>query len=174
MTPAHLSKLFKPFSQVDPSATRRFGGTGLGLAITSQFCETMGGDIIVESKPGVGSTFTIGLPAVVGGDAKAAEEEKAASRPLPPLDRQRPGNDAVLIIEDNAYAREALRKFLTLKGFRAEAAASGEEGLCLARKLHPLAITLDLVMPGMDGWEVLTALKADPELAGIPVVLFTR
>src|SRR5262249_60972235 len=68
---------------------------------------------------------------------------------------------------------EALRRFLTQKGFRAEAAASGEEGLRLARELHPLAITLDLVLPGMDGWAVLTALKADPELADIPVVLFT-
>jgi CheY-like chemotaxis protein len=83
------------------------------------------------------------------------------------------GGDAVLVIEDNALAREALRKFLTQKGFRAEAAASGEEGLRLARELRPLAITLDLIMPGMDGWAVLAALKADPELADTPVILFT-
>jgi CheY-like chemotaxis protein len=136
----------------------------------------MGGDIGVESKPGVGSAFTIRLPAVVGeakGEAKEAGGEKAEPRPAPPLDRPHPRGDAVLVIEDNATAREALQKFLTQNGFRAEAAASGEEGLRLARALHPLAITLDLVLPGMDGWAVLTALKADPELADIPVILFT-
>jgi PAS domain S-box-containing protein len=176
MTPEHLGKLFQPFTQVDPSATRRFGGTGLGLAITRHFCEAMGGDIAVESKPGVGSVFTIRLPAVVGegkGEAKEAKGEKAGPRPAPPFSRPQPRGDAVLVIEDNLTAREGLRKLLTLKGFRAEVAASGEDGLRLARELHPLAITLDLIMPGMDGWAVLTALKADPELADIPVILFT-
>jgi CheY-like chemotaxis protein len=173
MTPEHLGKLFKPFSQVDPSATRRFGGTGLGLAITRHFCEAMGGDITAESKPGVGSTFTIRLPAVAGevvGEAKEAKAEKAEPRPAPAPSLR---GDAVLIVEDNALAREALQKFLTQKGFRAEAAAGGEEGLRRARELHPRAILLDVVMPGMDGWAVLAALKADPETADIPVVLFT-
>jgi PAS domain S-box-containing protein len=176
MTPDHLEKLFKPFSQVDPSATRRFGGTGLGLAITRHFCEAMGGDIEVESKPGVGSTFTIRLPAVVGeakGEAKEAKGEKSEPGPAPPFGLPRPRGDVILVIEDNSAARESLVKFLTRKGFRAEAAADGEEGLRLARELHPLAITLDLILPGMDGWAVLSALKADPELAAIPVVLFT-
>jgi CheY-like chemotaxis protein len=172
MTPEHLGKLFKPFSQVDPTATRRFGGTGLGLAITRHFCEAMGGDITVESQPGVGSTFIIRLPAVVG-EAKEAKGEKAGPRPAPLPGSPRPRGDAVLVVEDNPTAREALRQFLTRKGFRAEAAGSGEEGLRLAGELHPLAILLDLVMPGMDGWAVLTALKADPTLADIPVVLFT-
>jgi PAS domain S-box-containing protein len=172
MTPYHMSKLFQPFSQVDPSATRRFGGTGLGLAITHHFCEAMGGDITVESRPGVGSAFTIRLPAVVG-EAKEAKVEKAEPRPAPPSGQPRPRGDAVLVIEDNETAREALQRFLVQKGFRAEAAGSGEEGLRLARELHPLAITLDLMMPGMDGWAVLSALKADPELADIPVILFT-
>jgi PAS domain S-box-containing protein len=176
MTPEHLGKLFMPFSQVDPSATRRFGGTGLGLAITRHFCEAMEGAITVESRPGVGSTFTMRLPAAVGkgrGAATEAKAEKANSRPAAPFSPGRSRDDAVLIIEDNAMAREALQKFLVHKGFRAETAASGEEGLCRARELHPLAIMLDLVMPAMDGWAVLTALKADPELAAIPVVLFT-
>jgi PAS domain S-box-containing protein len=176
MTPEHLGKLFKPFSQVDPTATRRFGGTGLGLAITRHFCEAMGGDITVESDPGVGSTFIIRLPAVVveaKGEAKEAKGEKAGPRPALPSGPTRPQGDAVLVVEDNAIAREALRQFLIRKGFRAEAAASGEEGVRLARQLHPLAILLDLVMPGMDGWAVLTALKADPGLADIPVILFT-
>ena len=81
--------------------------------------------------------------------------------------------DTVLIIEDNATARDALQSFLKQRGFRTEAASSGEEGLRLARELRPLAIMLDLVIPGMDGWSVLTALKADPELADRPVVLVT-
>jgi CheY-like chemotaxis protein len=157
---------------VDPSATRRFGGTGLGLAITRHFCEAMGGYITVESRPGMGSTFTIRLPAVLE-EGKEGREERPEPRAASTLDRSCPRGDTVLVIDDNAVARDALQKFLRQKGFRAEAAAGGEEGLRLARELHPLAITLDLVMPGMDGWAVLAALKADPELAGIPVVLFT-
>jgi CheY-like chemotaxis protein len=164
--------LFKPFSQVDPTATRRFGGTGLGLAITRHFCEAMGGDITVESRPGIGSAFTIRLPATVGEGSEARGEVKPEPRPAP-APEPRPRGDAVLVIDDNTPAREALRQFLTRNGFRAEAAAAGEEGLRLARELRPLVIMLDLVMPGMDGWAVLTALKADPELADIPVVLFT-
>src|SRR5262249_7572924 len=143
MTPEHLGKLFQPFTQVDPSATRRFGGTGLGLAITHHFCEAMGGGITVESRPGVGSAFTIRLPAVVG-DAKEAKAEKAEPRPAPPCGPSRRRGDAVLVIEGNETAREALRRFLMQKGIRAEAAGSGEEGLRLARELRPLAITLGL------------------------------
>jgi PAS domain S-box-containing protein len=167
MTPEHLGKLFKPFSQVDPSATRRFGGSGLGLAITRHFCEAMGGDIRVESKPGVGSTFTIRLPAAVG------EPVPDARAPAPGPAPARPRGDAVLVIDDDPGSREVLSQFLAKKGFRVEVAAGGEEGLALARKLRPLAITLDVVMPGMDGWAVLGALKADPDLADIPVVMLT-
>ncbi len=167
MSPEHLGKLFKPFSQVDPSATRRFGGSGLGLAITRHFCQAMGGDIAVESAPGVGSAFTIRLPAGAGGGKADSKTRPAAPAPTP-----RPG-DTVLVIDDDPTAREGLRQFLTRRGFRVEAAAGGEEGLRLARELRPLAVTLDVVMPGMDGWSVLTALKADPELADIPVVMLT-
>jgi PAS domain S-box-containing protein len=176
MTPDHLGKLFKPFSQVDPSATRRFGGTGLGLAITRHFCEAMGGEITVESRPGIGSAFTIRLPKAVrdaAGEAREPRGEKSEPRPAPSFDPARPRGDVVLVVEDDETARDALRTFLMHKGFQAVAAASGEEGLRLARELHPVAITLDLVMPGMDGWAVLSALKAEPTLAAIPVVLFT-
>jgi CheY-like chemotaxis protein len=104
---------------------------------------------------------------------KEAEGEKPEPRPGPPPEPTRPRGDVVLVIEDHEDARESLRKFLALKGIRAAGAASGEEGLRLARQLRPLAVTLDLGLPGMDGWAVLSALKADPELASIPVILFT-
>jgi CheY-like chemotaxis protein len=103
----------------------------------------------------------------------AVAETKGEPRPVPPSKPTRSRGDAVLVIDDNPTAREVLQQFLRRKGFRAEAAATGEEGLRLARELHPLVIMLDVVMPGMDGWAVLTALKADPKLADIPVVLFT-
>jgi PAS domain S-box-containing protein len=167
MTPEHLGKLFKPFSQIDPSATRRFGGSGLGLAITRHFCEAMGGDIRVESKPGIGSTFTIRLPDTAEESVPAVEEQTPSATPT--ICR---GN-TVLVIDDDPESREVLSQFLTRKGFRVEVAASGEEGLALARKLRPLAITLDVVMPGMDGWSVLGALKGDPDLADIPVIMLT-
>jgi PAS domain S-box-containing protein len=168
MTPEHLAKLFKPFSQADPSATRRFGGTGLGLAITRHFCEAMGGDIAVESEAGVGSVVTIRLPAA----GQAERGEKAEPRPAavaPP----RPHGDVVLVVDDNPTGREVLQQLLTRRGFRAEAVDRGEEALRLARELRPAAIMLYVVLPGMDGWTVLANLKADPELADIPVVLFT-
>src|SRR5262249_28784257 len=121
MTPDHLGKLFKPFSQVDPSATRRFGGTGLGLAITSHFCGAMGGEITVESRPGIGSAFTIRLPRAVGAPVEEAREprgEKSEPRPAPPFDPARPRGDVVLVVEDDETARDALRTFLMHKGFQ--------------------------------------------------------
>lgn len=99
--------------------------------------------------------------------------EKAEPRPALLSERLGPQGDTVLIIDDNATAREALRQLLTRQGFRAEAAASGAEGLRLARELRPSVILLDVVMPGMDGISVLAALRADPELATVPVVMFT-
>jgi PAS domain S-box-containing protein len=164
MTPEHASKLFKPFFQVDPSATRRFGGSGLGLAITRHFCQAMGGDIAVESQPGVGSTFTIRLPASVA--------EWPIAPPPQATPSSRPRGGTVLVIDDDPATRDALAQHLAKRGLRVETAAGGE-GLALARQLRPVAITLDVAMPGMDGWEVLAALKADPDLADVPVIMVT-
>jgi PAS domain S-box-containing protein len=169
ITPEHLSNLFKPFSQVDPSATRRFGGSGLGLAITRHFSQAMGGDIAVESQPGVGSTFTIRLPA---GDAGGSHEAGIPAAVMT-SSSAKPRRDVVLVIDDDPTTREVLGQFLGKKGIRVVTASGGEEGLAMARQLHPRAITLDVVMPKMDGWKVLSTLKADPELAKIPVVLLT-
>jgi len=165
ITPEQMSRLFQAFSQADASTTRNFGGTGLGLVLSRRFCQMMGGDITVESEAGVGSTFTIHLP-VDGGvpeKAQAAEPGSAWSKGIP----------TVLVIDDDPAARDLMRRFLDQQGLRMEEADSGQEGLKLARELRPGAIILDVMMPGMDGWAVLTALKADPELAPIPVIMAT-
>ncbi len=167
MTPEQLGKLFEAFTQADAATTRRFGGTGLGLAISRRFCRMMGGDVTVESESGLGSTFTIRLPARVA----EAVVEPAVS--VPPAEPALAGIGTVLVIDDEAAVRDLMQRFLTKEGFRVVTAQGGEEGLQRARELRPDAITLDVMMPGMDGWAVLSALKADPDLADIPVVMLT-
>jgi GAF domain-containing protein/DNA-binding response OmpR family regulator/anti-sigma regulatory factor (Ser/Thr protein kinase) len=167
MTPEQLARLFEAFSQADAATTRKYGGTGLGLALSRRLCRMMGGDVTVESEAGRGSTFTIRLPAHIA----AALEEPAAPPSL--ADHVPPGVGTVLVIDDEATVRDLMQRFLSKEGFRVVAAASGEEGVRWARELRPDAITLDVMMPGMDGWAVLSALKADPEVAGIPVIMLT-
>jgi CheY-like chemotaxis protein/anti-sigma regulatory factor (Ser/Thr protein kinase) len=168
MTPEQLAKLFEAFSQADAATTRRFGGTGLGLALSRRLCRMMGGDVTVESEAGRGSTFTIRLPVHV---AEPAEEEAAV--PAAPVERPLTGVGTVLVIDDETAVRDLMQRFLTKEGFRVVTAPGGEEGLRRARELRPDAITLDVMMPGMDGWAVLSALKADPDVADIPVIMLT-
>jgi GAF domain-containing protein/CheY-like chemotaxis protein len=167
MTPEQIARLFEAFSQADAATTRKYGGTGLGLALSRRLCRMMGGDVTVASESGRGSTFTIRLPAQV---AEAAEEPTA---PAPLAGHVPPGVGTVLVIDDEAAVRDLMQRFLGKEGFRVVAAASGEEGLRWARELRPDAITLDVMMPGMDGWAVLSALKADPDVAEIPVIMLT-
>jgi CheY-like chemotaxis protein len=166
MTPEQIARLFEVFSQADAATTRKYGGTGLGLALSRRLCRMMGGDVTVESEPDRGSTFTIRLPALV---AEAVEAPAA----LAELADRVPGIGTVLVIDDEAAVRDLMQRFLTKEGFRVVTAVSGDEGLRRARELQPDAITLDVMMPGMDGWAVLSALKADRELADIPVVMLT-
>ena len=165
MTDAQQAKLFEAFSQAEASTTRRFGGTGLGLAISRRFCEMMGGTIGVESEHGRGSTFTVRLPATVGENAPA-EPPATASDVTPSAGR-------VLVIDDEASVRALMRRFLLREGLTVDEAATGDAGLRAARETRPDAITLDVMMPGMDGWSVLAALKADPELCDVPVIMLT-
>jgi len=162
MTEEQLGRLFQAFAQAEASTAAKYGGTGLGLAISKKFCEMMGGRVAVESVPGEGTTFTVRLP--VGGPAAVVEMVTAVE-----------GTDGptVLVIDDDPAARGLLQKMLARDGFRVVTAADGKTGLAMARSKRPAAITLDVMMPGMDGWAVLTALKSDPDLTEIPVVMVT-
>ncbi len=180
MNEEQQSRLFQAFSQADASTTRKYGGTGLGLAITRRFVRMMGGDVAVESAPGQGTTFAVRLPAQVRDlkEAAAAEvpaggEELAPAADAPAATVAAPRADVVLVIDDDPAARDLMCRFLTREGFQAETAADGEEGLKRARELRPTAITLDVMMPRMDGWAVLQALKSDPDTADIPVIMLT-
>ncbi len=169
MTTDQLNKLFQPFTQADASTTRKFGGTGLGLTITRHFCRMMGGDVTVNSQIGHGTTFTVLLPAEVSGQKDVLPPSRAINEPLPPP----PGVCKVLVIDDDPAVRELLQRFLTREGFHVTIAVNGVEGLKMARQVQPDVITLDVLMPGMDGWTVLSALKADPATAEIPVIMLT-
>lgn len=172
MSAEQVGKLFKEFTQADTSTTRKYGGTGLGLAITRRFCQMMGGDVSVESQPGQGTRFTIHLPAQAPKGVPSPEPQTEMVE-LAPTALPVNGAGTLLVIDDDPTARELMKRYLTKEGFQVALAASGDEGLHLARELHPAAITLDVMMPGMDGWAVLSALKADPALADIPVIMLT-
>ena len=165
MTPESIGKLFQAFSQADASTTRKYGGTGLGLAISKRFCEMMGGDISVASEPGRGTTFTVKLPAVM-------HKSEPAPEPVVTQDVVE-GAATVLVVDDDVTVREVVTRALTAEGIRVITAADGEEGLRLAKLRRPNLIFLDVMMPKMDGWAVLTSLKADPEMADIPVIMLT-
>ncbi|MGH6945769.1 MAG: response regulator [Kiloniellales bacterium] len=174
MTPEQTERLFQEFSQADNTTTRKYGGTGLGLAISRRLARLMGGDIAAASAPGEGSTFTLRLPIVV--DERIAAPPCGPAPPPPfastaPVARHK--SNTVLVVDDDPIVLDLMRRFLTKEGFDVVTAEHGEEGLGLARSLKPAVITLDVLMPGLDGWSVLQELKADPELAAIPVLMLT-
>ena len=165
-----MGRLFHEFVQADPSTTRKYGGTGLGLAISRRFCQMMGGEITVESQLGKGSTFTMRLPARIEATQPAPVQRRVRSERLPTKPVK---GSLILVIDDDQTVCEILARYLEREGFVVRTATGGRQGLELAHELHPAAITLDIHMPDLDGWTVLAAIKGDPQLADIPVVLVT-
>jgi signal transduction histidine kinase/DNA-binding response OmpR family regulator/CHASE3 domain sensor protein len=174
MTQEQLGRLFQRFQQADASTTRKFGGTGLGLSLVKVFSTMLGGSVGVESQAGVGTTFTVRLPADIPLELLAPAVADTAPIAAPET-QQADGHprDPVLIIDDDPAQQDLMSRFLRREGFDPHIAVDGESGLKLAASLRPRAILLDVMMPGMDGWTVLERLKADPALAPIPVVMVT-
>jgi signal transduction histidine kinase/DNA-binding response OmpR family regulator/HAMP domain-containing protein len=167
MTEEQLDRLFQAFSQADSSTSRKFGGTGLGLAISRSFAQMLGGDLTVTSELGKGSCFLFTLPDA----ATEAEEESVEQVEAAAIAGDGDGPQTVLIVDDDEIARNIIGSHLTRDGFAVLYAKSGMEALDMARRHRPSAITLDIMMPKMDGWSVLVELKKEPELAGIPVII---
>ncbi len=169
MSQEQIDKLFQPFTQADNSTTRKYGGTGLGLTITKRFAEMMGGTVAVTSKEGQGSTFSVILPAYI-------DDTQKQENPMPPEVTSHPEmkkGSHVLVIDDDPIIRELLQNYVSKLGYQVSVASGGDEGLHIAQQLKPDAITLDIMMPGMDGWMVLSALKNNPELSDIPVIILS-
>ncbi|MCU1349471.1 MAG: hypothetical protein JWO56_2501, partial [Acidobacteria bacterium] len=164
IAPEHLKMIFDEFRQVDATASRQYGGTGLGLSLVKKFVELQGGAVEVTSKPGAGSTFTFTLPV----------EFHGATIPSPIVSRDGtviPPGQRVLVVEDDDASYDALCTYLQSAGYVPIRARTGEDALRLARTMRPLALTLDLVLPGMEGWEVLRNLKADEATSTVPVII---
>jgi len=157
-------RIFHEFQQVDSGVGRSQPGTGLGLTLTRRFARLHGGDVRLESQPGKGSVFTISLPIQAHGQ-EGPPTPAAASRTA---DTSRP---LVLVVEDDPAAAELLTRQLDRAGFGTEVARSGADAIAKAIARKPAAITLDILLPDLDGWEVLTRLKREPATSEIPVVV---
>ena len=179
MTSEQIEKVFEPFVQADTSTTRKYGGTGLGLAISRRFCQMMGGDIDVESVSGEGSSFRVWLPTEVKAQVQL---EIAPPKVVDPTtvrlssdieQERRRAISTVMVIDDESAARDLLERHLSAEGFQVISVGTGAEALLMAQMHRPTLILLDVMMPGMDGWAVLRALKQNAELKDIPVIMLT-
>ena len=168
ISPEDLGHLFQPFSQIDTGLARRFDGTGLGLALVKQLAELHGGAVAAESAVGEGSCFTVCLPARVSG------AEVTAARPRALAGAERPsGAPIALVVEDDFQSAELIRLQLEAQGFAVLLAASAEDALAIAAQQPLSLITIDIMLPNMDGWELLGRIKQVPALVCIPVVIIS-
>jgi signal transduction histidine kinase/CheY-like chemotaxis protein len=158
-------RIFEAFSQASAGPQPKPEGTGLGLTLSRQIVELHGGRLWLESRAGEGSTFTFSLPTRPGTTTPAT-----AAPDRPGVDAGA-GGRTVLLVEDDEHSIELLSLYLQDSGFDVVVARSGEEGLALARRLRPQGIVLDILLPGLDGWEFLARSKVDPAIAEIPVII---
>jgi PAS domain S-box-containing protein len=169
ISPEHLEHLFKPFSQVDSGLSRKFEGTGLGLAMVKLLVELHGGVVAAESAVGEGSRFTVWVPFRAPSNEALAEP----AAPEAPMGAAQPGARTALVVEDDYKSAQLIRLQLEAEGFHVLHAASAEDAMVLARQQALALITLDIMLPNMDGWELLKHLKQVPELRRIPVVIIS-
>lgn len=170
ISPEQQLRIFHEFIQAEENTTRQYGGTGLGLALSRRFCQMLGGDIRLHSELGKGSLFTMVLPRAIRDLSPESEATQPVVLEHPIPDRI---EGPVLLVDDDLYLLNALSRLLILDGHKVLTASDGPEGLRLAAEHHPGLIVLDVMMPNMDGWAVLKALKGNPSLANIPVVMLT-
>ncbi len=173
MSDEQMSRLFNSFVQADSSTTRKYGGTGLGLTISKQLAILMGGDVLVNSELGKGTTFTATFLADFIGASESVKnlQQKTGSLIENVVTLENNTGKTILIIDDDPTVSELMKRQLLKEGYQVVIAPNGKEGISLARDLKPDVITLDILMPEMDGWSVLRTLKADPEVSNIPVIM---
>jgi signal transduction histidine kinase/CheY-like chemotaxis protein len=173
MSEEQMAKLFNSFVQADSSTTRKYGGTGLGLTISKQLAILMGGDVVVNSELGNGTTFTATFLADFIGASESLKNLSTQTSSLIEnvVSLENSLGKTVLIIDDDPTVSELMKRQLIKENYKVVVAPNGKEGIRLARDLKPDVITLDILMPEMDGWSVLRTLKADPEVSNIPVIM---
>ena len=174
--PEKMPHIFEAFTQVDASPSRKHGGTGLGLTISKSFVELHGGRIWAESEPGKGSTFTFTLPIQgphpIRPEAEPQAEEALSLGEATSLAPEMHGR-VVLCVDDDEGVITLFRRYLDKQGYRVVGLSDPFRVVEEARRIRPFAITLDVLMPGKDGWQVIQELKADPETRDIPVIICT-
>ncbi|MBI5463979.1 MAG: response regulator, partial [Ignavibacteriales bacterium] len=185
----NLERVFEEFQQIENTSTKKYKGTGLGLPIARRLARLLGGNLTVKSVLGQGSTFTLRVPPVIPKENLASPDvvqKKQEGQPSSPsASAQKPAafpatvapgvlpppGTRILCIDDDPDVIDILKKYLTPEGYSVTGANSGDEGIRLAEQLHPSLITLDIMMPNKDGWQVLQELKADSATRDIPVLI---